>query len=66
MMKTGIIAVVLVVCFGILASAAALDNTHMGSKANAMGKAFTGLADDPSAVFYNPAGLVFQREGLSV
>lgn len=66
MMKTGILAVVLVVCFGILASAAALDNTHMGSKANAMGKAFTGLADDPSAVFYNPAGLVFQREGLSV
>jgi len=66
MMKTGILAVVLVVCFGIFASAAALDNTHMGSKANAMGKAFTGLADDPSAVFYNPAGLVFQREGLSV
>ncbi|HPH04043.1 MAG TPA: outer membrane protein transport protein, partial [Spirochaetota bacterium] len=66
MMKTCILAVVLVVCFGVFASAAALDNTHMGSKANAMGKAFTGLADDPSAVFYNPAGLVFQREGLSV
>jgi long-chain fatty acid transport protein len=46
--------------------AAALDNTRMGAKANIMGRAFTGLADDPSAVFYNPAGLVFQREGVSL
>lgn len=48
-----------------LATAAALDNTHMGTKAYAMGKAFTGLADDASAVFYNPAGLAFQKEGVN-
>ncbi|MBU1168479.1 MAG: outer membrane protein transport protein [Proteobacteria bacterium] len=29
-----------------------------GAKSNGMGNAFTGLADDPSAVFYNPAGIV--------
>jgi long-chain fatty acid transport protein len=66
MKKVVVLAAMVVVCIGAFAQAAALDNTHMGTKANAMGKAFTGLADDPSAVFYNPAGLVFQREGLSV
>ena len=32
-------------------------NEH-GAKAMAMAGAFTGLADDPSAVYYNPAGIV--------
>ena len=40
------------------------NNTLMGIRAIAMGGAFTGLADDPSAVFYNPAGLTQQKEGL--
>lgn len=32
-----------------------------GSRAAAMGEAFAGLADDATAVFYNPAGLAFQQ-----
>ena len=31
-----------------------------GAKAQSMGGAFVGQADDPSAVWYNPAGLVRQ------
>lgn len=30
-----------------------------------MGGAFTGLADDPSAIFYNPAGLIYQRNNFN-
>jgi long-chain fatty acid transport protein len=33
---------------------------EQGAKATGMGGAFTGLADDPSAIFYNPAGVGFQ------
>jgi len=33
---------------------------EQGAKATAMGGAFAGLADDPSAIFYNPAGIAFQ------
>lgn len=38
---------------------------EMGSKASAQAGAFVARADDPTAVFYNPAGLVFQDNGLS-
>ena len=38
-----------------------------GNRAMAMGGAFTGLADDPSALYWNPAGTAFQLdEGLKV
>lgn len=33
---------------------------EQGAKATAMGGAFSAVADDPSAIFYNPAGLGFQ------
>jgi len=33
----------------------------MGARAIALGAAFTGVADDASAIYYNPAGLVFQE-----
>jgi len=40
------------------ARAGALTETHgMGARAMAMGGAFTGVADDVSAIYYNPAGL---------
>lgn len=32
-----------------------------GAKASGMGLAFTAIADDPSAIFYNPAGLGWQK-----
>jgi long-chain fatty acid transport protein len=38
---------------------------EQGAKATAMGGAFAATADDPSAIFYNPAGIAQQRE-LSV
>ena len=31
-----------------------------GARATGMGLAFTGVADDPTAIFYNPAGIGFQ------
>ena len=33
---------------------------EQGAKATAMGGAFSAVADDPSAIFYNPSGLGFQ------
>jgi len=41
------------------------NNTLMGIRALGIGAAYVGLADDPSAVFYNPAGLIFQENKLS-
>lgn len=41
------------------------NNTLMGCRALGLGGAFVGVADDPSAIFYNPAGLVFQRNDLN-
>jgi long-chain fatty acid transport protein len=32
-----------------------------GAKATGMGLAFAGIADDPSAIFYNPAGIAWQE-----
>jgi hypothetical protein len=41
--------------------------TGIGAKAQAMGGAFVGLADDATAIFYNPAGLTAQsEEGLVI
>ena len=36
-------------------------NWGAGARAMGLGKAFTGLADDPSAIYYNPAGLALQN-----
>lgn len=36
-------------------------NIYPGARANSMGSAFASIADDPYAVFYNPAGLVQMR-----
>jgi len=41
------------------ALAGALDNSFVGTKAIAMAGAFTGIASDASAVYFNPAGLAF-------
>jgi len=42
------------------------NNMLIGCRAISMGGAFVGIADDASAVYYNPAGLAFQRENLNV
>lgn len=47
------------------ASAAAVLDLGMGARVLALGEAFVGLADDESALFYNPAGLAW-NDGLSL
>ena len=46
------------------ASASGFLSAGPGARAAAMGGAVTGLADDQSAIFYNPAGLAGQRGTL--
>ncbi|MBN1224272.1 MAG: outer membrane protein transport protein [Candidatus Aminicenantes bacterium] len=41
------------------------NNTLMGIRALGIGAAYVGLADDPSAIFYNPAGLILQKNKLN-
>jgi len=43
-------------CGGILA-AGDITSLYPGARANSMGSAFASVADDPYAIFYNPAGL---------
>src|SRR5262245_27046945 len=42
-------------CYG-----SAFSVAELGARASGMGTAFTGLADDGSALFYNVAGIAFQ------
>ncbi len=53
------------VVMGLLASAPASPSGFQvmtqGARATGMGLAFAGVADDPSAIFYNPAGIGFQE-----
>lgn len=42
------------------ASAAGFHIREQGAKAMGMGNAFAAQADDPTAIFFNPAGLAFQ------
>lgn len=44
------------------ALAAGFSVFEQGAKATGMGGAFSATADDPSAMFYNVAGIAFQRE----
>jgi long-chain fatty acid transport protein len=48
--------------------AGGFDNGIIGPRGSAMGTAFAGLADDPTAIFYNPAGvaLLERDRGLSI
>jgi hypothetical protein len=41
-------------------ASADFDDLGMGARAQGMGNAFTGLADDSRAIYYNPAGLAWQ------
>lgn len=61
-MAAGILTVVILwIVLAIIASPrgaeASFFNNNQGAKATAMGGAFAAQADDPSALFYNPAGI---------
>lgn len=63
--------IVPVLCVGLLlvvgrANAAGFNIYEMSARATALGGAFTATADDPSAIFYNPAGLTAQKSRWSV
>lgn len=42
------------------------NNNLIGCRAIAMGGAFVGLADEPSAIYYNPAGIIVQGKRLNL
>jgi len=42
------------------------DEYGAGARSTAMGQAFTGIADDPSAAYYNPAGLAWAQVQTSI
>lgn len=54
-----------VVFFGLLCSSGGGANAFSGARALGMGGAFTAVADDAAAVFWNPAGLM-QQEAAQV
>jgi long-chain fatty acid transport protein len=61
----GILAVALMIGMAAPARGAGYSIYEQGSKALGMAGAFTALADDPSAIFFNPAGLA-RLEGTQV
>jgi long-chain fatty acid transport protein len=61
MFKKGSIFITFFLLFQVLLHGGGWNNSLMGCRAISMGGAFAGVADDPSAIFYNPAGLVFQK-----
>ncbi len=62
----GLIPVALILAMPAIAAAGGFNIYEMGARATALGGAFTATADDPSAIFYNPAGTAFLNDGWSV
>lgn len=62
-MKVKTIFWVLVICLALPLSSmgAGFHIREQGAKAMGMANAFVAQADDPSAVFYNPAGIAFSE-----
>ncbi len=61
--------IIILICLSLSASglwAGGWNNTLIGCRAIAIGGAFAGIADDTSAIFYNPAGLSFQQKNIAV
>lgn len=60
-MKRGLtVVVLLVLLLPGLVFGAGFHIREQGAKAMGMANAFVAQADDPSAIFYNPAGIAFQ------
>lgn len=54
-----IVSVIMMILLGSNAFSRGLDNSAIGIRAPSMGYAFTAVANDSSAVYFNPAGLVY-------
>jgi long-chain fatty acid transport protein len=61
MCKKSLILLVSVILITASLWAGGWNNTLMGCRAFAIGGAFVAVANDPSAIFHNPAGLVYQK-----
>jgi long-chain fatty acid transport protein len=59
-----VVMMTVMLCMGIGLNANGLNLNSIGSKALAMGGAFVGLADDFSAIFWNPAGMTQMKKPL--
>lgn len=57
--------ILVLIAFPLTLSGGAWNNTLLGCRAMGMGGAFIAVADDPSAIFYNPAGLGRQRDAFN-
>ncbi len=66
MCKKSLILLVSVILISANLWAGGWNNTLMGCRAFAIGGAFVAVADDPSAIFHNPAGLVYQERALNL
>jgi long-chain fatty acid transport protein len=56
-----------IICILLLSSSAFSDDYHyrnilVGEQASGLGGAYVAIADDPSGIYYNPAGIVFGME----
>jgi len=60
MSKKSLILLVSIILISANLWAGGWNNTLIGTRAFAIGGAFVAVADDPSAIFHNPAGLVYQ------
>ncbi|MBI5625619.1 MAG: hypothetical protein HY935_00200 [Nitrosomonadales bacterium] len=69
---TSITAIILATCCSLFAAPACSDEYHynnilIGDRAAGMGGAYTAISDDPSGLFYNPAGIAYaQGNSISV
>lgn len=54
-----IVLILTLAIFSMVCLASGIAIPEQGSKASAMGNAFVATADDPTALFYNPAGIAF-------
>lgn len=64
MIRRGMVVLLALMCVSLLASNGSQIGT-VGARSTAMGSAFVGLADDWSALFFNPAGLT-QLNGTTI
>jgi len=66
-MKKNIILAAALVLAGVqTAEAGGFMIGEMGARATGMGNAFTAVADDASAAWYNPAGIAFDGAGAQI
>lgn len=65
MLRKGIVSIFFLSFLANLLHGGGWNNTLLGCRAIAMGGAFSAVADDASAIFYNPSGLAFMKSNFN-